>query len=74
VKQVGVAMGPAAGVLLLGAGFSAAYVVVLAGCTVLIVILALRLRRQLTPLQDNAVRPVRVVVDSRELADAMLAA
>jgi MFS family permease len=61
VKQVAVAMGPAAGVLLVGAGLSGAYVLALGGCTVLIVVLALRLRRQLTPAQDNAVQPARLV-------------
>ncbi|QMU73179.1 MFS transporter [Streptacidiphilus sp. P02-A3a] len=61
VKQVAVAMGPAAGVLLVGAGASAAYLLVMAGCTVLIVAMALRLRHRLSPLQDNAVHPERIV-------------
>lgn len=64
VKQVAVAMGPAAGVLLVGAGLSPAYLLVMAGSTVLIVVLALRLRTQLTGAQDNAVRRVRVVAAS----------
>ena len=64
VKQVAVAMGPAAGVLLVGAGASAAYLLVMAGCTVLIVVMALRLRHRLTPLQDNAVHPERIVAGS----------
>ncbi|MFC1434316.1 MFS transporter [Streptacidiphilus sp. N1-3] len=65
VKQVAVAMGPAAGVLLVGAGLSPAYLLVMAGSTVLIVVLALRLRKQLTGPQDNAVRRQRVVAGSR---------
>lgn len=64
VKQVAVAMGPAAGVLLVGAGLSPAYLLVMAGSTALIVVLALRLRKQLTGVQDNAVRRVRVVATS----------
>jgi len=64
VKQVAVAMGPAAGVLLVGAGFSVAYLLVMAACTVLIMVMALRLRHRLTPLQDNAVRPERVVASA----------
>jgi MFS family permease len=67
VKQIAVAMGPAAGVLLVGAGASAAYLLVMAGCSVLITVLALRLRRQLTPVQDNAVRPTRIVAGSGTL-------
>ena len=61
VKQVAVAMGPAAGVLLVGAGASVEYLLVMAACTVMIMVLALRLRHRLTPVQDNAVRPARVV-------------
>jgi MFS family permease len=64
VKQIAVAMGPAAGVLLVGAGASGAYLAVMAGCTVLITVLALRLRHQLTPAQDNAVRHERIVAAS----------
>jgi len=61
VKQVAVAMGPAAGVLLVGAGASVEYLLVMAACTVMIMVLALRLRHRLTPVQDNAVRPERIV-------------
>ena len=64
VKQVAVAMGPAAGVLLVGSGLSPVYLLVMAGCTVLIVVLALRLRTQLTGVQDNAVRRTAVVAGS----------
>jgi MFS family permease len=66
VKQVAIAMGPAAGVLLVGAGLPAEYIAVMAGCTVLIVVLAVRLRTQLTGAQDNAVRRTRVVTSSVE--------
>ena len=65
VKQVAVAMGPAAGVLLVGSGLSPEYLLVMAGCTVLIVVLALRLRTQLTRVQDNAVRRTTVVATGR---------
>ena len=61
VKQLAVAMGPAAGVLLVGAGLSGPYLLVMVGCTVLIMVLALRLRRRLTPLQDNAVRSEHIL-------------
>jgi MFS family permease len=64
VKQVAVAMGPAAGVLLVGAGLSPAYLLVMAGATVLIVVLALRLRGTLSPMQDNAVRQTRIAAGS----------
>ena len=64
VKQIAVAMGPAAGVLLVGAGASGAYLLVMGGCAVLITVLALRLRRQLTPVQDNAAHPERIVAVS----------
>ena len=66
VKQVAIAMGPAAGVLLVGAGLPAEYIAVMAGCTVLIVVLAVRLRTQLTGAEDNAVRRTRVVTSSVE--------
>ncbi|MBC3843510.1 MFS transporter [Streptacidiphilus sp. 4-A2] len=64
VKQIAVAMGPAAGVLLVGAGLSVEYLLVMAGCTVLIMVLALRLRNRLTPVQDNAEHPERLVAAS----------
>ncbi|MFC1418520.1 MFS transporter [Streptacidiphilus cavernicola] len=75
VKQVAVAMGPAAGVLLVGSGLSPVYLAVMAGCTVLIVTLALRLRSQLTGVQDNAVRRTTLVASGRrDLIEPSLAA
>jgi len=76
VKQVAVAMGPAAGVLLVGSGLSPVYLLVMAGCTVLIVVLALRLRTQLSGVQDNALRRTTVVAGSarRDVIEPRLAA
>jgi MFS family permease len=76
VKQVAVAMGPGVGVLLVGSGLSPVYIAVMAGCTVLIVVLALRLRTQLTGVQDNAVRRTTVVAGSarHEAMEPQLAA
>ncbi|GJF28663.1 MFS transporter [Kitasatospora sp. NE20-6] len=65
VKQVAVAVGPAVGVLLVGAGTWPLYLLAMAACTLLIVLLAVRLRGHLTPAQDNAPRaaePVRTAV------------
>ncbi|WP_354640062.1 MFS transporter [Kitasatospora camelliae] len=65
VKQIAVAVGPAVGVLLVGSGTWPLYLAAMAGCTLLIVLLSLRLRGHLTPAQDNvrvltvAQRPVR---------------
>ncbi|KRV48476.1 hypothetical protein AQ490_03870 [Wenjunlia vitaminophila] len=55
VKQVALAVGPAVGGILAGAGLFGPYIVGLAGCSVLITVLALRLGHRLTPRQDNAV-------------------
>ncbi|PBC80055.1 putative MFS family arabinose efflux permease [Streptomyces sp. TLI_235] len=71
VKQIAIAVGPAVGVLLVGAGTWPLYLLAMAACTVLIVLLAVRLRGHLTPAQDNAVRAaaeVRPIV--RELQTA----
>jgi MFS family permease len=61
VKQVAIAVGPAVGVLLVGSGTWPLYLLAMAGCTLLIVTLALRLRGHLTPAQDNAA-PVTVAL------------
>ncbi|MFC5911655.1 MFS transporter [Streptacidiphilus monticola] len=66
VKQTAIAIGPAVGVLLVGSGLSPLYLLVMAASTVLIAVLAVRLRAVLTPLQDNApetVRPSLVVAE-----------
>ncbi|MFF7589532.1 MFS transporter [Kitasatospora purpeofusca] len=54
VKQIAIAVGPAVGVLLVGSGTWPVYLAAMAGCTVLIVVQALRLRPYLTAAQDNA--------------------
>lgn len=54
VKQVAIAIGPAAGVLLVGAGLAPVYMVAMAVTTAAIALLALRLRSALTPRQDAA--------------------
>ncbi|MFJ6215499.1 MFS transporter [Streptomyces sp. NPDC092296] len=59
VKQTAIALGPAAGVLLVGAGLSPLYLLAMGATTVLLVVLALRLRPALSPLQDNAPGAVR---------------
>jgi MFS family permease len=61
VKQIAIAVGPAVGVLLVGSGTWPLYLLAMAGCTLLIVTLALRLRGHLTPAQDNAA-PVTVAL------------
>ncbi|GAA4997264.1 MFS transporter [Kitasatospora paranensis] len=61
VKQVAIAVGPAVGVLLVGSGTWPLYLLAMAGCTLLIITLALRLRGHLTPAQDNAA-PVTVAL------------
>jgi MFS family permease len=70
VKQVAIAVGPAVGVLMVGSGTWPLYLATMAASTLLIVALAVRLRRHLTPAQDNApaVAAARPVV--RELAAA----
>ncbi|WP_263105575.1 MFS transporter [Kitasatospora sp. DSM 101779] len=61
VKQMAIAVGPAVGVLLVGAGTWPLYLLAMSACTVLIVLLAVRLRGHLTPAQDNAVLAVAQV-------------
>ncbi|MFJ1702083.1 MFS transporter [Kitasatospora sp. NPDC088346] len=53
VKQIAVAVGPAVGVLLVGSGTWPLYLAAMAGCTLLIIALSVRLRGHLTPAQDN---------------------
>lgn len=60
VKQIAIAVGPAVGVMLVGAGTWPLYLAAMAGCTLLIVAFALRLRNHLTAAQDNvSVIPVQ---------------
>ncbi|MFI6155823.1 MFS transporter [Kitasatospora sp. NPDC051170] len=71
VKQIAVAVGPAVGVLMVGSGTWPLYLAAMAGSTLLIVWLALRLRTHLTPEQDNAAPAVvRTAVEVRELQTA----
>lgn len=70
VKQIAIAVGPAVGVLLVGSGTWPLYLAAMAGCTLLIVLLSVRLRRHLTPAQDNAGPAVPVAVPVRELETA----
>lgn len=70
VKQIAIAVGPAVGVLLVGSGTWPLYLAAMAGSTLLIVALALRLRPYLTPEQDNAAPAVVHAVPVRELQTA----
>ncbi|WP_228718410.1 MFS transporter [Kitasatospora acidiphila] len=70
VKQTATAVGPAFGVLLVGSGTWPLYLAAMAGSTLLIIVMALRLRGHLTPVQDNAERPAPVTVPVRELQTA----
>lgn len=70
VKQTAIAVGPAVGVLLVGSGTWPLYLAAMTCCTLLIIVLALRLRRHLTPVQDNAEAPAPVIVPIRELQTA----
>ncbi|KJY41282.1 membrane protein [Streptomyces sp. NRRL B-1568] len=65
VKQLALAVGPAAGGLMAGAGMYVTYICLLIGCSLGISVLALRLGRQLTPAQENplAVRAQRSAPD-----------
>jgi MFS family permease len=60
VKQLALAVGPAAGGLMAGAGLYGEYVVVMVACSLGITWLALRLGRSLAPVQDQPLRSVVV--------------
>ncbi|GHF24959.1 MFS transporter [Streptomyces morookaense] len=64
VKQLALAIGPAAGGLIAGAGMFGVYIVMLVVCSLGISVLALRLGRRLTAAQDN---PVRAAVVRRSV-------
>ncbi|MEU6084183.1 MFS transporter [Streptomyces sp. NPDC047108] len=53
VKQLALAVGPAVGGLMAGSGMYVAYIAMLIGCSLGITVLALRLGRRLTPVQDR---------------------
>ncbi|MFJ4636330.1 MFS transporter [Streptomyces hygroscopicus] len=58
VKQLALAVGPAAGGLMAGAGLYGTYIAALIGCSLGITALALRLGKRLTAQQDNPLRAV----------------
>lgn len=70
VKQIAIAVGPAVGVLLVGSGTWPLYLAAMAGSTLLIVAMALRLRPHLTAEQDNAAPAVVRAPVVRELQTA----
>ncbi|MEE4546683.1 MFS transporter [Streptomyces sp. V4-01] len=64
VKQLALALGPAVGGVLVGAGAYDAYLLMLVVCSLAISAVALRLGRRLTAAQDSPTRPTRVVARS----------
>ncbi|MET8678266.1 MFS transporter [Streptomyces sp. NPDC004647] len=62
VKQLALAVGPAVGGLMAGAGMYTSYIAMLIGCSLGITVLALRLGRRLSLVQDS---PHRVAVEAR---------
>lgn len=64
VKQLALALGPAVGGVLVGAGSSGAYISVLVACSLGISALALRLARHVTPVQDSPLSASRIVAGS----------
>lgn len=64
VKQLALALGPAVGGLIVGAGAYDAYIVMLVVFSLAISVAALRLGRRLTPAQDSPLRPSLVVARS----------
>lgn len=73
VKQLALAVGPAVGGLMAGAGLYGEYVVALVACSLGITWLALRLGRRLAPAQDQPLRSV-VVASSAGRVQERLAA
>ncbi|MGW7003606.1 MFS transporter [Streptomyces sp. NPDC054933] len=74
VKQLALAVGPAVGGLLAGAGLYTAYIAMLVGCSLAITVLALRLGRRLTPNQDSPLRAAAVAAPSAEVDRVVAAA
>jgi MFS family permease len=64
VKQLALALGPAVGGVLVGAGAYAAYIGMLVVCSLAVSVLALRVGRRVTAAQDSPLR-TRVVAQSR---------
>ncbi|MFF8814380.1 MFS transporter [Streptomyces pactum] len=65
VKQLALAVGPAVGGLLAGAGWYVAYIAMLVICSLGISVLALRMGRRLTPAQDNPLLAVPAPVPAQ---------
>lgn len=65
VKQLALAVGPAVGGLLAGAGWYVAYIAMLVVCSLGISVLALRMGRRLTPAQDNPLQAVPTSVPAQ---------
>jgi MFS family permease len=71
VKQLALALGPAVGGLMAGAGAYGAYIAMLVLCSLAISVTALRMGRRLTPVQDSPhLAAARVVVRSVPQLDA----
>ncbi len=70
VKQLALAIGPAVGGLLAGAGAYGAYIAMLVVCSLGITVMGLRLGRRLTPVQDCPRLAVSVPVASHKPAAA----
>lgn len=68
VKQLALALGPAAGGLMAGAGAYGAYIAMLVVSSLAITVIALRMGRRLTPVQESPHRAARVVARSTALA------
>jgi MFS family permease len=64
VKQLALALGPAAGGLMAGGGAYGAYIATLVVCSLAISVTALRMGRRLTLAQDSPYRASRVVAQS----------
>lgn len=64
VKQLALALGPAVGGVLVGAGAYSAYIAMLVICSLAISVAALRVGRHITPSQDSPLLPSRVVAQS----------
>lgn len=73
VKQLALAVGPAAGGLMAGAGLYGEYVVAMVACSLGITWLALRLGRSLAPAQDQPLRSVVVASSAGRVQEPVAA-
>ncbi|MDT3400453.1 MFS transporter [Streptomyces sp. B1866] len=69
VKQLALAVGPAVGGVMAGAGLHGAYIALLIGCSLAVAALALRLGGQLTARQDGLLRAAAAGAGRRGQAD-----